>query len=642
MRYVVVSLLLLVILLAGCGSGSPPPVVSAPVSGAPQPLVVAVHAPASTIEAGATMTLSAVVLNATNTKVTWHVNGKAGGDATCGMISSGVYTAPKDVTAAMQVTVTVIAEADSSKSASVVVTVMPERKLIVETAPLTLQAGATQKFSVRLSDGSIPDTHWVAWQGAVAATGEYTAPLLIGKDYLTVYTLNMVPTKVEMMNISVVHSKSQLNGSYVFAYDGFFAGAHIAMAGLFSADGKGNISGGILDSVTPAGVQRDVTFTGNYDVGPDGRGVMTLSVGGVARTWRIAVPSPSYAVFAELDGPAIGSGVLERQSGDNGIPEGVYLLTSSVAPRGPAMAGKFLSDAATTITGGEYDLRRLGAAPLHDTFSGSMTLAANGRGTATLSDTTGSHEYRIYRVAPARIYGLSLDAGVDVLWSAQRNYYQTLTSGAGVSYILSGSGMAQDGPIALMGGPIQMFGSTVPAVSFDEIRSQTMQVVTSNGATYTVGPGRAQIQFTTDRGTRDFIAYVANVSGTFVSAENGVQMAGRLDMTEGPACEKDAFFSATGLATGGSWVLGNVGENLATADVRQNGTVLLGQTLTANVDSALNRRVLRLSGSVTRNYSVYGCSFISLDPQVPEVGFLSPPATIPPLPENPWFVLPTW
>ena len=65
------------------------------------------------------------VTGTSNTAVTWEVNNTAGGSATTGTISAtGVYTAPAQVPNPATVTVSVVSQADATKSASAQVTVV--------------------------------------------------------------------------------------------------------------------------------------------------------------------------------------------------------------------------------------------------------------------------------------------------------------------------------------------------------------------------------------------------------------------------------------------------------------------------------------------------------------------------------------
>ena len=108
-----------VLAAVGCGVPSATTLVNAP------PAVTATISPTSaTVTAGATQQFTTSVQNASNTAVTWQVNGVAGGNATVGTIStSGLYTAPASVPSTATVTVTAVSQADSTKSASAPVTI---------------------------------------------------------------------------------------------------------------------------------------------------------------------------------------------------------------------------------------------------------------------------------------------------------------------------------------------------------------------------------------------------------------------------------------------------------------------------------------------------------------------------------------
>jgi hypothetical protein len=77
-----------------------------------------------TVQAGGTATLTATVANATNTAVSWEVNGLVGGSATVGTITStGVYTAPASVPASATVTISAVSATDASASGSAQMTI---------------------------------------------------------------------------------------------------------------------------------------------------------------------------------------------------------------------------------------------------------------------------------------------------------------------------------------------------------------------------------------------------------------------------------------------------------------------------------------------------------------------------------------
>ncbi len=140
---------------------------------------------------GATVNFQANVTGATNTGVTWTVNGVAGGSAQTGTISSsGQYSAPSMLPATTSVTVTATSAADATASDSASVTITSD--IVVQISPVAagVLPGATQSFtaSVTSSGKPAPDVKWSvnginggnATNGTIAATGVdaamFTAP----------------------------------------------------------------------------------------------------------------------------------------------------------------------------------------------------------------------------------------------------------------------------------------------------------------------------------------------------------------------------------------------------------------------------------------------------------------------------------
>ncbi len=85
---------------------------------------------------GSTQKFGAIVSNATNTSVTWTVNGIMGGNSTVGTIDvSGQYTAPGAVPVPSTVTLTATSQQDPTKSASALV--------VITQSPATIQVSLT-------------------------------------------------------------------------------------------------------------------------------------------------------------------------------------------------------------------------------------------------------------------------------------------------------------------------------------------------------------------------------------------------------------------------------------------------------------------------------------------------------------------
>jgi hypothetical protein len=104
----------------GCGGGgavAPPP--------PPPPSTTVTVTPLSgSIVLGNQMTFTVNVSNATDTSVSWGVNGVTGGNSAIGTITSaGIYTAPADLPSPATVQITATSHADPVKSGSASVTV---------------------------------------------------------------------------------------------------------------------------------------------------------------------------------------------------------------------------------------------------------------------------------------------------------------------------------------------------------------------------------------------------------------------------------------------------------------------------------------------------------------------------------------
>jgi hypothetical protein len=138
---------------------------------------------------GETLAFSASVSNSTDTSVIWSVSGITGGSPQAGTISAdGVYMAPADLPPGGMVQVTATSHADSSKSASVNVTVSSDITVAISPGTASVELGAAQAFRASVSSNGKPDPA-IRWGlsgsscpgscGSVDANGNYTAPQIL-------------------------------------------------------------------------------------------------------------------------------------------------------------------------------------------------------------------------------------------------------------------------------------------------------------------------------------------------------------------------------------------------------------------------------------------------------------------------------
>src|SRR5437016_9533000 len=127
--------LIFIFFLQGCASNS------VSVKQDPPAVTISISPTAASVVTTKTQPFTATVTNATNTAVTWQVNGVTGGDSTHGIISaSGLYTAPSAVPNPATVTVSAISQADPTKSASATVAISSAPDTTAPTAPSGLTA----------------------------------------------------------------------------------------------------------------------------------------------------------------------------------------------------------------------------------------------------------------------------------------------------------------------------------------------------------------------------------------------------------------------------------------------------------------------------------------------------------------------
>ncbi len=146
---------------------------------------------------------------------------------------------------------------------------------------------------------------------------------------------NNVASVTTTLSASSVNN-AELNGQYAFLVRGFdSSGQAIAIGGSFTADGAGNISGGVLDindaASTPCSPSASCPLTINaapasfYSVGADNRGMLTLTTSAGTQTFDFSLGSlsgsPAVAALGHIisrqntsatNGSAI-SGVFKKQ-----------------------------------------------------------------------------------------------------------------------------------------------------------------------------------------------------------------------------------------------------------------------------------------------------------------------------------------
>src|SRR5690348_16002077 len=205
---------ILALTVTGCGSGTagtpPPP---------PPPAIAVTVSPASaSVLLGNSESFTAAVTNATNSNVTWSVNGVPGGSTASGTITSaGLYTAPADLPSAAVVQITATSVADPTKSATAQLTITSDISLAVVPGNVSVELGATQPFHATISSSGHPDAS-VRWTltgptcptacGIVDLAGNYTAPPVLPSAASATITAQSVADSTKQATAAITITSS--------------------------------------------------------------------------------------------------------------------------------------------------------------------------------------------------------------------------------------------------------------------------------------------------------------------------------------------------------------------------------------------------------------------------------------------------
>lgn len=218
-------------------------------------------------------------------------------------------------------------------------------------------------------------------------------------------------------------NESLLDGQYAFLLQGFDAQGPVGIAGSFTADGAGKITAGVEDVNRLSGVSTNLaldTTASSYSVGSDGRGCLTASTSSGAQTFRFSLGSAASGVatkghILEFDSSGTNAvGVVAKQdstSFSNVQITGSYAFGGSTPLAGggrAGIAGEFVASSGN-ITSGSMDLDVNGAPQSLTSVTGTYDVAANGRGTITLSSLATPINASIYVVSAGKMLFLSTD-----------------------------------------------------------------------------------------------------------------------------------------------------------------------------------------------------------------------------------------
>jgi hypothetical protein len=218
---------------------------------------------------------------------------------------------------------------------------------------------------------------------------------------------------------------ASLNGNYAFLLAGSGSGGSYASAGIFSADGQGNISGGVLDENLNGTPSPNVGLSGvNYTVTSNGRGTLTL-IGG--RTFVFYLGAAGNAFFQETDTshPNIASDgtFAQQQNASFALSQiaGTYAFktTGLSGASAETIIGELATNGSGGVSSGTIDVNTTGntasavaITPATNSFSTSSSAA---RGTLTLNlgnPLNQTRNFGVYVVSPTQVFIVEIDNGL--------------------------------------------------------------------------------------------------------------------------------------------------------------------------------------------------------------------------------------
>src|SRR6266851_5471128 len=324
----------------------------------------------------------------------------------------------------------------------------PPAGVTVSPASATVQTGGVQQFTATVSSSGANQA--VTWSlsgtgctgascGTIDATGKYTAPATAPTPATVTLTATSMTDATTSASATITVTApgpapappdlAKLTGPYAFLFNGGDSGGAVVIAGSFTADGSGNITGGLEDISRVSGVSTGVSFTGTYTVGAGANnlGSMTLTstTPAVTSTFGFALGGFDMGVatkgrFQETfeRAGADGVGQLEKQDPAGfsaAAVSGPYVLAfEGVNDTGGrfVVAGRFAANGVAALTNGQVDANSAGTLINKASMTGAYTVAASGRGTAALAITGVINPVNVsfYVVSRKKLFAMQTDA----------------------------------------------------------------------------------------------------------------------------------------------------------------------------------------------------------------------------------------
>lgn len=480
---------------------------------------------------------------------------------------------------------------------SIATTSLPAGTVNSPYSAFLLASGGTPPISWSLSVGSLPaGLSLTPSTGAISGT-----PSAVGTTNFSVTatdTSTPVQTVQQALSINVAAAGSndaELTGQYAFLLQGFDATGPVAIAGSFLADGKGNLTGGIEDISRTAGVTTSLAFTGTYLVNADNRGTMTLSSTQGTATFAFALGSIVTGVASlghaiEFDATATNvAGIIKKQDTtafslgaiSGNFATGMSGVGSTGLPY--ALAGSFTANGLGAISAGAMDTKGAGLVAANTAFTGTYTVAANGRGTSALTVGASVINQAFYVISANELLMISTDPlsvtnaiyGGSVLKQAAGSFTNASLNGTSVLNVEGFTSTGASQGVTIQMGVITATGAGTFTISADENKAGVLSPISSSGTYSVAANGRTPIA---DK-DHSWVIYLVGPNQGFVVDANPSATAGML--------EAQSIGPFTGASLSGNFIFGDGTPVVKTSTLQSgvasaNGIASISSTIDQN------------------------------------------------------------
>jgi hypothetical protein len=566
----------------------------------------------------------------------WQVNTIASGNSTVGTIdANGLYTAPAVVPTTNNgvVTITAVAQAQTSLTATASITILPPAVISAVTCvdsltslpSQTAASGNSLVCTPTVSGGGTIAVDWFANNSAACSSTlgvqngnvngtfpygtftlagnqlNYTAPLIPPPGAAIAITARSQVDHTQTLCVPITltfgtHALQQ--GSYAFSMSGRVASGNTfrARAGTFTADGSGHIISGTEDiNPQPGNIsQTPIPFSGTYSIGSDGRGTMQFCEPSTSNSctvpssqFRIVVVSPQQAQiidFPSTVSPSTESGEMIQQDVSSFSAAsllGTYTFNfAGVASASAAQSevGEFTANGSNGINSGQVDVNAGGGQSILATSS--YTVSSNGRGAATIITSSGSFKFSFYMISANRAKFIETDSLPVLVGDAFKQ--QSIVSWGANSltgpFVLQTAGSSAGGGVSdLVSFTSNGSGGVVAGSAMvDDNNAGTVTSLSSLGGSYTFdvsGNGRGTLTI----GAHTYVFYMISTGSAVIQETTaGIVAHGSLVQPQGGPFTLASLQTSYALSLSGVNSAGNEQDFVGQLKTNGAGTVTSG------------------------------------------------------------------